>query len=79
VIGTHEAGTTTVVEDGVEGIIVRPNDPQQIAAAMIRLANDREANQRMGDAAFARLRGHTWQNYGDRLLARYDVDLAKRQ
>src|SRR5581483_8175488 len=51
VIGTHEAGTTTLVDDGIEGLIVRRNDPAQIAAGMIRLAQDRQSNLNMGRAA----------------------------
>ena len=78
VIGTHEGGATTVVEDGVEGFIVNGRDPRQIADAMIKLATDRELNQRMGEAAHrkATIR-NTWQDYGDRLLAEYDRRLAR--
>jgi glycosyltransferase involved in cell wall biosynthesis len=72
VIGTHTGGTTTLVDDGVEGLIVNGRDPQQIAVAMIKLATDRELNQRMGDAAYCKAAIHnTWQDYGDRLLAEY--------
>jgi len=72
VIGTHEGGATTVVEDGIEGFIVRGRDPQNIAEAMIRIANDRELNRRMGEAAYNKgAIKNTWQDYGDRLLAEY--------
>lgn len=73
VIGTHEGGATTLVEDGVEGLIVRGRDPEHIANAMIRVATDPDLNRRMGQAA--RLKGaaqNTWQDYGDRLLAEYE-------
>ena len=79
VIGTHEGGATTLVEDGVEGFSVRGRDPQHIAEAMIKIASDKELNQKMGDAAF--LKGavkNTWQDYGDRLLAEYARRLALR-
>lgn len=77
VIGTHTGGTTTLVDDGVEGFIVNGRDPQQIADAMIKLATDRELNRRMGEAAYlkAAIR-NTWQDYGDRLLAEYERRLA---
>ncbi len=78
VIGTHEGGATTVVEDGIEGLIVRGRDPRHIADAMIRLATDRELNLRMGRAA--RKKGaekNTWQDYGDRLLAEYQKRLTR--
>jgi len=76
VIGTHEGGTTTLVQDGVEGFIVRGRDPKQIAEAMIRVATDAALNQRMGEAAH--LKGaarNTWQDYGDRLLSQYSIKL----
>jgi glycosyltransferase involved in cell wall biosynthesis len=80
VIGTHEGGATTLVENGVEGFIVRGRDPQHIADAMIRLANDHELNRKMGEAA--RQKGATknsWQDYGDRLLAEYAKRLGSKQ
>lgn len=79
VIGTFTAGTTTVVDDGKEGFIVPGNNPDQIAQRMIQLAQDRELNRRMGEAAFNRCNlGNTWQDYGDRLLAEFDRRLAQR-
>ena len=77
VIGTHSGGTTTLVDDGVEGFIVNGRDPQQIADAMIKLATDRDLNRRMGEAAYRKggVR-NTWQDYGDRFLAEYERRLA---
>ena len=72
VIGTHEGGASTLVQDGVEGFIVRGRDPQHIADAMLRVANDPSLCQRMGEAAFTKgAVKNTWQDYGDRLLAAY--------
>jgi len=68
VIGTHEAGTTTVITNEVEGLIVNGRDPADIAGAMIRLTTDQALNARMGEAAHRRIAPHTWQAYGDRLL-----------
>ena len=78
VIGTHEGGTTTVVKDGVEGLIVRGRDPEHIAEAMIKTATDRELNKRMGDNAHEKgAVRNTWLDYGDRLLAEYGRRLHK--
>lgn len=80
VIGTYSGGATTLVEDGVEGFIVPPRDPQRLANVMVRLANDRLLNQRMGAAAY--LKGavkNTWQDYGDRLLDRYRTALEQNR
>lgn len=78
VIGTHEGGATTLVEDGVEGFIVRGRDPEHIAEAMIKLALDPELNRRMGEAAYRKgAVGNTWQDYGDRLITEYQRRLQR--
>jgi glycosyltransferase involved in cell wall biosynthesis len=65
-----------VVDDGVEGLIVRGRDPGHIADAMLKLARDPDLNRRMGEAAFKRGGvSNTWQDYGDRLLAEYSARL----
>ena len=80
VIGTHEGGATTLVEDGVEGFIVRGRDPQHIADAMVRVATDRELNFRMGRAAHKKgAESNTWQDYGDRLLVEYERRLKEKR
>src|SRR5205085_2743057 len=80
VIGTHQGGTTTVVENGVHGMIVNGRNPAEIAAAMIKLATDHDLNARMGDAAYDLIANqHTWQQYGDRLLEEYSARLQRRR
>jgi glycosyltransferase involved in cell wall biosynthesis len=79
VVGTHEGGATTLIEDGVQGFIVRGRDPQHIAEAMLRVARDRELNARMGAAAYeVGARKNTWQDYGDRLLKEFGRRLAAK-
>jgi glycosyltransferase involved in cell wall biosynthesis len=80
VIGTYEGGATTLIQDGVEGFIVRGNQPHEIAEAMYRLATDSDLNRRMGDAAYIRgAEGNSWRDYSDRLLSAYErALLAKR-
>jgi glycosyltransferase involved in cell wall biosynthesis len=80
VIASYESGATTLIQNGVEGFIVPPREPDQIAEAMLRLAQDQTLSQRMGEAA--RRKGaeqNTWQDYGDRLLAEYKRRLTSRQ
>ena len=72
IIASHESGATTLVRDGIEGLIVRGRDPQHIADAMIRIALDPELNLKMGKAAFQKgTAKNSWQDYGDRLLDVY--------
>jgi glycosyltransferase involved in cell wall biosynthesis len=70
IIATHESGATTLVDDGVEGIIVKARNVDQIARAMIRTATNREENERMGRAAHARgAKNNSWGHFAERLIA----------
>jgi glycosyltransferase involved in cell wall biosynthesis len=72
IIASHESGATTLVRDGVEGLIIPPRDPVKIAEAMIRLGKDTQLNAAMGQAAFeSGAKENSWQDYGDRLIAEY--------
>ena len=72
ILASHQSGATTLVEDGVEGIIIKAQDPQHIADAMIRVAADPELNRKMGEAALQKgAKKNTWQDYADRLLDAY--------
>ena len=78
IIASHESGATTLVQDGVEGYIVRGRDPQQIAGAMLRVAQDPDLCLKLGRAAHAKgAVRNTWQDYGDRLLLAYKAGLGK--
>jgi glycosyltransferase involved in cell wall biosynthesis len=78
-IGTHEGGATTLIRHGVEGFVVRGRDPANIAEAMVKLAEDRALNSRMGEAAYQKgAVKNTWQDYGDRLLAEYERRLEEK-
>jgi glycosyltransferase involved in cell wall biosynthesis len=72
IIASHESGATTLVNHGVEGLIVRPQDPKHIAEAMIQIAMSPARGIAMGKAAFAKGGAqNSWQDYGDQLLAAY--------
>jgi glycosyltransferase involved in cell wall biosynthesis len=78
-IASYESGATTLLRDGVEGFVVSQT-PDAIAKAMLRLAEDSELNQHMGEAAYRRGgERNTWQDYGDRLLKEYAARLANRK
>jgi len=50
VIGSNLGGITDIVRDGETGLLVPPGDPGQLAAALQRLARDRDLSQRLGAA-----------------------------
>jgi glycosyltransferase involved in cell wall biosynthesis len=48
VIGTRVGGVPEVIRDGVNGLLVKPNDPEDLAAATIRMLRDRDKARLMG-------------------------------
>jgi glycosyltransferase involved in cell wall biosynthesis len=53
-VATRVGSTDRAVSDGVEGLLVPPHQPQELAAAIARLVGDRASCTRMGLAARAR-------------------------
>lgn len=55
---TDIRGCREVARDGVEGILVRPGDPEGLAAALVRLLRDAALRARLGAAARRRAVAH---------------------
>lgn len=69
-ITTREAGD--VVQHEVNGLIIPPNDPEALAAALLRLHNDHALCAQLGAAGRARVCAQfTWAHFRERLLAAY--------
>jgi glycosyltransferase involved in cell wall biosynthesis len=69
-ITTRESGD--VVQHEVNGLLIPPNDPDALAAAIQRLHRDRALGARLGAAGRARVCEHfTWAHFRTRLLEAY--------
>jgi glycosyltransferase involved in cell wall biosynthesis len=71
VVTTGISGIPELVSDGVDGLLVPPNDPAALAAAIRALYEDRTFAERLGAAGRATVRERF---DGDR-LARHLVEL----
>jgi len=58
IVGGNRAGIPDVVEHGVNGLLVDPDDPQELADALVRILSDRAYAERLGSAA--RRTGEKW-------------------
>ncbi len=75
-ITTRESGD--VVLDGVNGLIIPPNDPDALAAAIERLYRDRELCARLGASGRQRVvENFTWEHFRARLLEAYRVAFSR--
>ena len=54
VVGTRSGGIPDLVEDGVSGVLVPPDDPASLADALGRVLGDRALAEGLGDGARAR-------------------------
>jgi glycosyltransferase involved in cell wall biosynthesis len=59
VVGGRGGGLPDIVEDGVNGLLVEPGDPQALAAALRRVLEDRELAERLAAGAAASARRWT--------------------
>ena len=58
IVGGNRAGIPDVVADDVNGLLVDPDDPDGLAAALVRILSDRAYAERLGAAA--RRTGEEW-------------------
>ena len=76
-ISTREAGD--VVLDGENGMIVPPNDPDALAAAIEYFHRNRDAIREMGVRGRQRMLEYfTWDHYRERLLHGYAEAIGRR-
>ena len=77
-IVTDVPGSRDFVRDGVEGLVVPPDDAAALADALQRLARDGDLRERMGEAARLRLlHGYTHAHAREALRAAYQSLLGK--
>jgi len=56
IVATNAGGIPEIVEDGVNGLLVRPRDAAALAEAIVRALKNEALRHRMGLAGFARVR-----------------------
>ncbi len=66
-----------LLRDGETGVLVPPGDPDELAVALLRLAADPSARERMGKAALAEARAkHSWKSRAADIVSIATKDLA---
>jgi glycosyltransferase involved in cell wall biosynthesis len=67
VVASRTGGITDIVEDGTNGILVEPGDPDALAAALERLARDPVLASRLGEAGRRTVEGRfSWDAIAER-------------
>ncbi|WP_264032498.1 glycosyltransferase family 4 protein [Cellulosimicrobium sp. SH8] len=65
-VATVRGGPPEIVSDGVDGVLVDPQDTQALAAAVLGLLDDPERAERIGAAGRRRVEDFTWERVVDR-------------
>jgi glycosyltransferase involved in cell wall biosynthesis len=69
VIATSLGGNTELVRHGENGLLVKPDDSEQLADALLELINKVELRQRMGSSGRALVeRGYSWRQTAEQYL-----------
>jgi glycosyltransferase involved in cell wall biosynthesis len=72
VIASRAGGMPEIVEDGITGLLVEPNDSALLAKAILRLIGDREMRTRMGQAGRQRaVERYSWGRVAATLMENY--------
>jgi phosphatidylinositol alpha-mannosyltransferase len=71
VVASRIPGYDEVVRDGIDGILVPPNDPRALADAVERLLGDPALSGRLADAGRGRASEFSWDHVTDRLEELY--------
>jgi len=78
VVATRVGGTPEIIEDGVNGLLVPPADPEALAGAICRLLNDRGLARMLGQAGRQRVRSRYSLEQAVNTTERLYYDLLQR-
>jgi glycosyltransferase involved in cell wall biosynthesis len=70
IVATRVGGNTSLIEDGVHGLLVEPENPGEVAKCLSRLLDDRNLARRLGEAARRRVE----HNYSrEAMVRRFEI------
>ena len=72
VVASNIEGFAGVVTDEKEGLLVKPKDPDALAAAIVRLLKDPKLRQEFGRRGQALAQHYTWDTVAHRVLSYYE-------
>jgi glycosyltransferase involved in cell wall biosynthesis len=73
VIASNTGNIAEIIHDGLSGILIRPEDPNQIAQAIIKYLEDQQLRQFGGKVGRARVvKNYSWEYVAKKTLALYE-------
>ncbi len=77
VVATRVGGIPELVRDGVDGILVDPDDLRQLSSAIVRLLRSPDLRKTMARAGSERVKAFSWDDTAKVVLAAYESALAR--
>lgn len=71
VVVSRVGGLAEIVEDGVDGLEVNPNDPPSLAKAAVKVLSDQELASRLAARAKEKVKAFNWENSAAKTLDVY--------
>ena len=72
IVASNIEGYASVITDELEGLLVRPRDPQALADALTRLVRSREQRSALALAGRKRAEVYSWPRVTRRMLSYYE-------
>jgi len=79
VVASDIVGYRSVLDDGVQGVLAPPRQPEKLAQAIINLLQDPARREQMGQAGRARAGAYAWSRVAGQVLDFYRQVIAKRE
>ncbi len=78
VVATNVGGIPEVIRDGETGVLIPPNDPRSLSAALIDLLQQPDKAKRIGQAArMDVLKNYSWDTIAEKTISFYDALLSQ--
>ena len=71
VVATQVGGIPEMIEDGVSGLLVPPDDPDALAAALARVSTDEDLRNRLVEGGHKVAERHRWDRIVTRIVEEY--------
>jgi glycosyltransferase involved in cell wall biosynthesis len=73
VVATNVGGNSEVISSGINGLLIPPKSPEDMAKAVSKLLDDRELGKRIGRAARKTIEEHyTWEKITEKITKWYE-------
>lgn len=72
VVATRAGGVPEFVHDGVDGLLVQPGDPAELARVLVRLLEDPDLRRRLSRGAEEAVRNFTLERHVEQMTRLYD-------